>query len=245
MYCYQALELKRNEDFYGAVQLYQKELKLFYSNHQKYGEAPEYASHDVYNDWFTAISQKYDEWSIGNVYYALGKAFYLLGEYDKAVASYLLNINSYIKDDYDFENAAWENWRSDRAFRENFDLTCPPPRSFRTVSDIYYYPSRRDESRDIVRHLGHALKDKFEGDIFSAIIYKNALSGDREAIEVLIDHQETQEEYKEIGSEAWVQHMAYLCGIDDGRMIDANTSIEINISRLLASSLVFRHLILD
>lgn len=238
MYCYQALELKRNKDYSGAVQLYQKELKHFYANYQQYGGGPAYASDDEYNKYFPALTLKYDEWSIGDIYYALGKAFYLLDEYDKAVASYLLYINSFIKDDYDMDLAIKEDYMfNDPALSYHVSL------SF--LKDIFSYPIKVDEGGDIVRYLGHALKDRYAADTDIAIKYKNALSGDSEAIAILSASRNEEEPYKQIGDDAWITHLAYLCDVDITVPFDPDMKVEIELSKLLKTSLLFRNLILE
>lgn len=244
MYCEQALELKHNGDYSGAVQLYQKELKHFYAHYQQYGGGPAYAAQDEYNKCFPSLTLKYDEWTMGNVYYALGKAFYLNGEYDKAVASYLLNINSFIKDDYDMKYALLRGnlIGNEEALKYHVTLN--------TISDIRCYPILIDKSRDIVRHLGHALKDRYVSDTDIAIQYKNAISGggsgkDMKLMKPYDIFGSEEEEYREIGNESWVSHIAYLCDVDISVPFEPDMKVEIQLSKLLKTSLLFRDLILD
>ena len=238
MYCHKAIELKRNKDYSWSVQLYQKVLKHFYANYQQYGGGPAYAAHDEYNKCFPSLTLKYDEWSIGDVYYALGKAFYLVGEYDKAAASYLLYINSFIKDDYDMDYALKEDMMfNDPALKYHVSLN--------SLYDIFNYPTQVDVSRDIVRHLGHGLRDKYASDTDIAIKYKNALSGDSEAIKIYTASRNEEELFERIGNDAWVEHIAYLCDIDISVPVDPDIIVKINPTNLLKSSLLFRNLILD
>lgn len=220
MYCEAALAEKYNGNYKKAISLYQMELKLFFDNQKKYGLIDDGVLDDEYNRIFPLLEQKNDEWMLCAVYDALGKVFYLDGQYDKAASCYLLYISQLIKGTLDYQ-----------------------PNQLCTYSDIESYPLHRDPTNNIVRHLGHALKDQSSALPNAANLYRRGLSGEKN-----IGYSPTsieEKNYINIGYDVWISHIAYVCDIDIETIGSTVGAIQINSDKLLDISKLFLKTIME
>lgn len=218
MYCEAALAEKYSGNYKKAISLYQMELKLFFDNQKKYGLIDDDVLDDEYNRMFPLLEQKNDEWMLCAVYDALGKVFYLDGQYDKAASCYLLYISQLIKGTLDYQ-----------------------PNQLCTYSDIESYPLHRDPTNNIVRHLGHALKDESSALSNAANLYRRGLSGEKN-----IGYSPTsieEKHYINIGYDVWISHIAYISDIDTIGFTGG--AIKINSDKLLDISMLFLKTIME